>query len=193
MKICFASNNPNKIKELNDMLGSSYKIIGLKDLGVKEDIPETGSTLEENSTIKAQYIFERFKIPVFADDSGLMVTSLNGEPGVFSARYAGPEKNDEKNIDLLLKNLGGAEDRRASFETVITLIQENGRSFQFKGTVDGHIISEKRGTNGFGYDPIFVPEGHKRTFAEMTSDQKNALSHRNMAVKQLITHLQSAL
>jgi len=190
MKICFASNNTNKIKELNEMLGSSFEIIGLKELEIA-DIPETGDTLAQNSMLKAEYVFNRHHIPVFADDSGLVVDELNGEPGVYSARYAGLEKNDDKNIDLLLKNLGESKDRKARFETVITLINGNGEKYQFKGTISGKIALERKGAGGFGYDPIFVPQGQSHTFAEMTSEEKNKISHRYIAVQKLILHLKS--
>jgi len=189
VKICFASNNINKIKEINEMLGTSYDIIGLRDLNIKEDIPETGQTLEENSGIKARYVFDKHFIPVFADDSGLLVEALNGEPGVYSARYAGPEKNNEKNIDLLLSKLKKTQNRKARFETVITLIEESGNELQFKGSIHGTIIKNRKGAGGFGYDPVFIPNGYNFTFAEMTSEEKNKISHRFKAVQKLVAHL----
>ena len=189
IKICFASNNINKINELNNMLGSSFKIVGLKDLGITEDIPETGDTLEQNSALKAQYVFDRFQIPVFADDSGLLVDVLGGEPGVYSARYAGPSRDDEKNIDLLLEKLSHHSKRAARFETVITLIEGSKIQHQFKGTIHGEISLQRKGNNGFGYDPVFVPKERNCTFAEMTPEEKNQISHRYLAVKKLISHL----
>jgi len=189
MKFCFASHNKNKIRELNQMLSGLHEIVGLNEIGVTEEIPETGETFSENSLIKAKYVFEKFHLPVFADDSGLEVGALNGEPGVFSARYAGPAKNDEENIQLLLKNLGSNTNRVARFKTVITLIEEDGTESQFSGTIEGAIIKEKRGAHGFGYDPIFIPNGHEKTFAELPSEIKNRISHRAVAVKKLIDHL----
>jgi len=191
VKICFASNNANKVKELNEMLGRDYEIIGLKDLNITEDIAETGNTLEENSAIKANYVFKKHKIPVFADDSGLLVEALNGQPGVYSARYAGLERKDERNIDLLLQNLQHHKNRQARFETVITFIEDSGTEYQFKGFVKGEIINERRGSGGFGYDPIFVPDGYNQTFAEMSRENKNKISHRAIAVQKLVAHLQS--
>jgi len=192
MKFCFASHNKNKIRELNQMLSGLHEIVGLNEIGVTEEIPETGETFSENSLIKAKYVFEKFHLPVFADDSGLEVGALNGEPGVFSARYAGPAKNDEENIQLLLKNLGSNTNRVARFKTVITLIEEDGTESQFSGTIEGAIIKEKRGAHGFGYDPIFIPNGHEKTFAELPSEIKNRISHRAVAVKKLIDHLKKA-
>ncbi len=191
MRICFASGNQDKVKELNDMLGFSFEIIGLKSLGITEEIPETGKTLEENSAIKARYVFDRHQMPVFADDSGLLVDALSGAPGVYSARYAGPRKNNEKNIDLVLENLGNQEPRTAQFKTIITFIDEKGNETQFKGAASGKIIKERRGKNGFGYDPIFIPDGFNLTFAEMSAKEKNQISHRYQAVRLLISHLQS--
>lgn len=173
------------------MLGRDYEIIGLKDLNITEDIAETGNTLEENSAIKANYVFKKHKIPVFADDSGLLVEALNGQPGVYSARYAGLERKDERNIDLLLQNLQHHKNRQARFETVITFIEDSGTEYQFKGFVKGEIINERRGSGGFGYDPIFVPDGYNQTFAEMSRENKNKISHRAIAVQKLVAHLQS--
>ena len=189
MRICFASHNEHKVKEINRIMPNGITVIGLKDLDITEDIAETGTTLEENSKIKAEYVFSKFKMPVFADDSGLLVRSLNNEPGVYSARYAGPEKDDIKNMDLLLKNLGDNPDRSAAFQTVITYIDESGTATQFKGEVIGSIRHEKKGSNGFGYDPIFQPDGFDVTFAELTDQEKNNISHRARAVKKLLKHL----
>lgn len=191
MKICFASHNENKVKEMNEIMPEGISIVGLKDLGINQEIAETGKTLEENSSIKASFVFERHHIPVFADDTGLIVKSLNGEPGVYTARYAGPERDANKNMDLLLDRLSNQTDRSAEFQTVITFIDEKGVYKQFKGVVDGTITSEKRGTNGFGYDPIFQPVNHEETFAELSQDIKNKISHRARAVQKLLEYLQN--
>ena len=189
MEICFASHNANKVKEMNEIMPQGISIVGLKDLGITEDIKETGDTLEENSTIKASYVFERHNMPVFADDSGLLVSALGGAPGVFSARYAGPERDDDKNMDLLLLNLENLSNRSAFFKTVITFIDENGSVSQFDWVVEGEIIHEKKGTNGFGYDPIFKPNGYTQTFAELSTEIKNRISHRAKAVQKLLEYL----
>lgn len=191
MKICFASHNKNKVRELNNLVGNTHELVGLDDLGIIEDIPETGTTFEENSRIKAKYVFDRFQIPVFADDSGLLVTSLNNEPGVYSARYAGMQKSDEDNIQLVLQKLMNVEHRGASFKTVITFIDKVGNEIQFSGEIAGNITHEKRGNNGFGYDPIFIPEGYDATFAELAPEVKNSISHRARAVNLLIDHLKN--
>lgn len=171
------------------MLSGMHQIVGLTELGVVEDIEETGKTFEENSLIKSRYVFERFHIPVFADDSGLIVHSLNGEPGVYSARYAGPEKDDDKNMDLLLERLEQHEDRTAEFRTVISFIDAQGQEQLFSGSVEGVIRTEKSGKNGFGYDPIFQPNGYDLTFAQLSSEEKNKISHRAKAVDNLVKHL----
>ena len=189
MKICFASHNVHKIMELNQLLGGIHEVIGLSDLGLQEEIPETGTTFEENSRIKAQHVFDLYRIPVFADDSGLCVKALDGAPGVYSARYAGTEKDDQKNMDLLLQNLGQQEERSAYFATVITYLDHQGQELQFYGQVNGQILRERTGTGGFGYDPIFRPDGYDISFAEMAATEKNKISHRALAVQKLITHL----
>ena len=189
MKICFASHNLHKIKELNEMLHGVHEVVGLAEIGIDEDIAETGTTFEENSRIKARYVYDKFKIPVFADDSGLCVEALAGAPGVYSARYAGEEKDDQKNIDLLLTNLGSTENRKAHFATVVTLIDQDGSETQFYGQVDGAILHERTGEGGFGYDPIFVPDGHSISFAQMPPHEKHKISHRAIAVQKLIDHL----
>jgi len=191
MKICFASHNDNKIQELNQMLAGVHEIIGLEELGITEDIAETGETFEENSRIKAKYVYNARQIPVFADDSGLCVEALDGDPGVFSARYSGLDKNDQKNIDLLLLNLEDEKNRNAYFATVITYIDANGEEKQFYGQVDGQILMEQKGNKGFGYDPIFQPDGYDVSFAQMSSEEKNKISHRAQAVKKLIEYLSS--
>ena len=189
MKICFASHNQNKVNELNELVSGIHEIVGLNDLGITEDIAETGTTFEENSRIKARYVYDKLEIPVFADDSGLCVQSLNGAPGVYSARYAGEEKDDQKNIDLLLTELASKQERTAYFATVVTYIDKAGNETQFYGQVDGVILEERTGNGGFGYDPIFLPEGYDVSFAQMSSAEKNIISHRAQAVKKLIEHL----
>jgi len=190
VELCFATNNSHKLKELQELLDGQYVIKGLKDIGCNEDIAETGQTLEENSRIKAQYVDSRYGISCFADDTGLEVASLDGQPGVYSARYAGQHGDSEANIELLLKNLAGATDRRARFRTIFTLIL-NSEQVQFEGIVSGNIIGEKRGADGFGYDPVFVPDGYSRTFAEMSSSEKNEISHRGVATRKLVKYLKS--
>ncbi len=189
MRICFASHNANKVKEMSDIMPDGISLVGLDELGVADEIAETGSSLEENAQIKASYVFKKFKMPVFADDSGLLVHSLNGEPGVYSARYAGPEKDDNKNMDLLLEKLRNLSDRSAEFQTVISFIDEAGNNHSFTGRIEGDIMNEKRGANGFGYDPIFQPKGYDKTFAELSTEVKNRISHRAKAVQKLLEYL----
>lgn len=188
MQICFATNNKNKIKEISRLLPADFHILSLQDIGCSEELREDQDTLEGNSLQKADYVFKTYQIPCFADDTGLEVFALNGEPGVYSARYAGAHRSGDDNIDLLLKNLSTKEDRGAQFRTVVTLILE-GRVEQFEGIVKGIITPTRRGGEGFGYDPIFVPEGETRTFAEMPLIEKNKISHRGIAVNKLIHHL----
>jgi len=188
MILCLATNNAHKVEELQAMLGHQYQLKTLADIGCSDEIPETENTFQGNSRQKALYIWERFGLNCIADDSGLEVDALNGEPGVFSARYAGEHGNHQKNINLLLQNLSGIQDRSAQFRCVITLIL-NGDIYQFDGIIRGTIIEEKRGTQGFGYDPIFIPEGYNRTFAEMSMEEKNPISHRGLAVEKLIAFL----
>ncbi|HEY3403522.1 MAG TPA: non-canonical purine NTP diphosphatase [Ohtaekwangia sp.] len=189
MKLCFASNNAHKLQEIRSAVGSAIDIISLYDIGCSEELPETRDTLEGNSLQKAEYVFNHFQVPCFADDTGLEVNSLQGAPGVFSARYAGEQKNSADNIELLLKNLYRVNDRRARFRTVITLIGLENEPIFFEGIINGRITGEPRGHSGFGYDPVFIPEGHDRTFAEMSLRQKNQLSHRAIAVKKLTQYL----
>lgn len=188
MKIIFASHNQNKVKEIQNLLGDEIQLLSLTEIGLEEDIPETADTIEGNSLLKAKYIWEKYQMTCFADDTGLEIEALNGEPGVFSARYAGDRKNDDANIDKVLSKLSGHENRNARFKTVITLINE-GQEFQFTGIVNGEIGSEKIGQNGFGYDPIFVPEKQGKTFAEMTLNEKNLFSHRARAFQQLVNFI----
>ncbi len=187
MELIFATYNPHKLSEIRNALGPSYTIQGLVDFNEKE-IPETGSTLEANSLIKAEYVFNKYQKACFSDDTGLEVSVLNNEPGVFSARYAGTG-NSIDNIDLLLANLIDQKDRKAQFKTIMTYFDENGRKFVFEGIVHGEIVLEKEGIEGFGYDPIFQPNGFKETFAQMSLSQKNEISHRGIALKKLLAHL----
>lgn len=188
MKIIFASNNKNKVQEIQNQVPDFIKIVTLDEIGCTEDIEETGKTLEENAIIKANYVTEKYGLPCFADDTGLEIDALNGEPGVYSARYAGEDKNADKNMNLVLEKLGTSTNRKAQFKTVIAL-NINKQQYLFTGMVEGEIRNEKTGTNGFGYDPIFEPENLGRTFAEMTLEEKNKLSHRGRAVEQLIEFL----
>ncbi|MEA5260398.1 non-canonical purine NTP diphosphatase [Arcicella aquatica] len=187
-KLCFATNNAHKVEEVQAILGQNFELLTLSQIGCSEELPETGNTLEANSLQKAQYLYKHYQVDCFADDSGLEVTALGGEPGVFSARYAGEQRSHADNISLLLKNLAGKEDRSAQFRTVITLIL-GGEVTQFEGIIKGTIIDELKGNEGFGYDPIFVPEGFDLTFAEMSIDEKGKISHRARAVEKLITFL----
>ena len=184
MKLVFATHNDNKVAELQHLLGDDFELLSLKELSYNDDIPETSDTLEGNSRIKADAVYNYFKLPCFADDTGLEVESLGGEPGVFSARYGGEERNADKNMDLLLKRLQGNTIRSARFRTVITY-RSNNEIHQFEGVVKGEIIDEKTGDLGFGYDPIFKPSGSDKTFAQMSTDEKNKFSHRARAFEKL--------
>jgi XTP/dITP diphosphohydrolase len=190
MRICFATNNLNKLREIENKLGKAYDIISLSALGHSEELPETHDTLEGNSLEKAQFIYDKYQVNCFADDTGLLVEALNGDPGVMSARYAGPSKSAEDNMDLLLKNLEGETNRKAKFITVISLIL-HGEIYQFTGEVSGYITQEKAGTKGFGYDPIFIPDGWQKTFAELDLEEKNKISHRAKAVAKLVEFLKT--
>jgi XTP/dITP diphosphohydrolase len=190
MELLFASNNSHKVTEINNILGNSFVLKGLKDAGITEDIPETAPTLEGNALQKARYVHEKTGRDVFADDTGLEVESLNGMPGVNSARFAGENKDSDANIDKLLLMLKGKENRKARFRTVIALII-GGEEHLFEGIVEGTIISDRRGREGFGYDPIFVPEGRDITFAEMPLTEKNKISHRARAFEKLRAFLMS--
>lgn len=188
MKIIFASNNKNKVQEIQNQVPEFIQIVTLEEIGCTEDIEENGKTIEENAIIKANYVTERYGLPCFADDTGLEIEALNGEPGVYSARYAGEEKDADKNMDLVLEKLGSGSNRNAQFKTVIALNIKN-QQYLFTGIVKGEIRKEKQGNHGFGYDPIFEPEHSGRTFAEMTLEEKNKLSHRGRAVEQLVEFL----
>lgn len=184
MQLVFASNNKHKIKEINDILGSGIQLLSLGDIKMEEDIPEDEHTLEGNALAKARYIHSATGLDVFADDTGLEVEYLDGQPGVHSARFAGPEKDSGANIEKLLLLLGNTLNRRARFRTVIALIS-NGSEYLFEGTVNGTITGDRRGFEGFGYDPVFIPDGYDLTFAEMSLSEKNRISHRAMAFGRL--------
>lgn len=188
MKLVFASNNSNKIKEIQALVPANIQIVSLQSIGCFEDIPETADTIEGNSILKANYVTQKFGLNCFADDSGLEVDALNGEPGVFSARYAGEPKNDEHNIAKLLLNLKDKTNKKANFKTVICL-NLNGEQHLFTGIINGAITEEKTGSNGFGYDPVFIAEGHSKTFAQLTMEEKSSISHRGIAVKKLVDFL----
>lgn len=186
--LVFATNNLHKLEEVRDILGGSFRIASLKEIECTDDIPETADTLEGNALQKARYVKDKFGYDCFADDTGLEVEALGGAPGVFSARYAGPGHDSEANMQKLLKELEGKTNRQAQFRTVVALILE-GREYTFEGIVRGTILTERRGTAGFGYDPVFVPEGYAETFAEMGSEEKNRISHRARAVQKLADFL----
>ncbi len=188
-RLCFATNNRHKLDEVSSLLKRDFDLVGLDDIGFKEELAEDFFTLEENSNQKAEFIFNRFHLPCFADDTGLEVDALNGQPGVFSARFAGPQRNSSDNIRLLLQKLEGVKNRKARFRTVITLVERKGVTQQFEGIVKGEIIQQARGSEGFGYDPIFLPDGHTETLAEMTLEKKNVISHRGIAVGKLVMYL----
>lgn len=188
MNLVFATNNKHKLEEVRAILGNKIEILSLNDIDCHDDIPETADTLEGNALIKARYIYEKFGVDCFADDTGLEVEVLNGEPGVYSARYAGEECNPEANMYKLLQNLTGKNNRNAQFRTVIALIIK-GEEKLFNGIVKGTISNEKMGNAGFGYDPIFIPEGFSESFAQMTSDMKNSISHRYRATEELSNYL----
>lgn len=190
MKLVFASNNQNKIAEIKQMLPNSIELLSLEDIGCTEEIPETANTIEGNAILKVNYVTEKYGYPCFADDTGLEVEALNGEPGVYSARYAGEQKNADDNMNKLLENLIDKQNRKAQFKTIIAL-NINNEQHLFEGIIKGEIISEKRGIKGFGYDPIFVPEGFSRTFAEMEMNEKAILSHRGIATRKLISFLEA--
>ena len=184
MELIFATNNEHKLKEISHLLGSSFKLISLREMNISEDIPEDFPTLEENALFKARFINKMTGMNVFADDTGLEIDALDGRPGVHSARFAGENKNFDANIEKVLLQLDGKKKRDAMFRTIIALILD-GKEFLFEGRVTGNILTERRGTNGFGYDPIFIPSGKDLTFAEMSLNEKNQMSHRADAFKKL--------
>lgn len=190
-KLVFATNNPHKLEEIRAILGSKLEILSLADIGCDADIPETAETLEGNALMKAHYVYDNYKLDCFADDTGLEVDALHGLPGVHTARYAYPDRHDpEANMIKLLEALRENNDRNARFRTVIALI-EKGKEHLFEGVVEGVIAREKSGTQGFGYDPVFIPEGNSKTFAELGEDIKNTISHRARAVQKLAEYLAS--
>lgn len=190
-KFVFATNNSHKLEEVTAILGEKVELLSMKDIKCDTDIPETADTLEGNALLKARYIFDNYHLDCFADDTGLEVETLNGAPGVYSARYAGGEGHDaQANMLKLLHELDGKENRKAQFRTAISLILD-GKEYLFEGVIKGEIIKEKRGDSGFGYDPVFMPEGYDRTFAELGNDIKNQISHRALAVQKLCEFLQS--
>jgi len=184
MRIIFATANRGKLREAAEVLGPGFEVVSPADLGITEDIPETGATLQENSLQKAQYLFDRTGLPCFADDTGLEVDALGGAPGIYSARYAGPGHDSEANMDKLLAELIRLDDRRARFRTVVTLILADGQPHFFEGSCEGSIAREKSGCGGFGYDPVFLPDAYPgRTLAEVSEEEKNAVSHRGKAIR----------
>jgi XTP/dITP diphosphohydrolase len=187
MKLVFASNNKNKIQEIQALVPNTIQIVSLEEIGCFEDIPETAVTIEGNAILKANYVTEKYGYDCFADDTGLEVEALNGAPGVYSARYAGEQKDANDNMDKLLFELKDKTNRKANFKTVIAL-NLKGKQNLFTGIIHGKIIEEKIGTNGFGYDPIFVADGYEKTFAELSMEEKSNISHRGIAVKQLIEY-----
>ncbi|MCQ2254474.1 MAG: non-canonical purine NTP diphosphatase [Bacteroidaceae bacterium] len=202
MKIVFATNNKHKLDEVRNILGEGFEVVSLSEIGCTEDIPETGNTLKENAQQKAEYIYNKYGIPCFADDTGLEVEALNGEPGIYSARYAainnaGEGHDSEANMAVLLQKLSGKENRKAHFKTVICLIIETAETSEtaetlfFEGIVEGEITTVRSGAEGFGYDPIFKPEGYDKTFAELGNDIKNGISHRARAVAKLAAFMKS--
>ncbi len=191
MTLCFATNNKHKLEEVTPLLKDSFKLVSLDQIGCKQELPETKDKLSGNSLQKADFVFRNFKTPCFADDTGLEVAALNGAPGVYSARYAGNHRNSEDNINLLLQNLAGNKNRNARFCTIITLVGLTSEPIFFEGIINGSITHERKGDVGFGYDPIFIPNGYNHTFAEMTLKEKNSLSHRAIATKKLIEYLKN--
>jgi XTP/dITP diphosphohydrolase len=188
MKLVFATNNPNKIIEIQQLIGNQIELLSLESIGCFEEIPETADTIEENAILKANYVTQKYGYNCFADDTGLEVMALNGEPGVFSARYAGEQKDSIANMDKLLKKMNGISNRKAQFKTVIAL-NLKGEQELFTGIASGSIAITKTGLNGFGYDPIFIPDGYKNSFASLTPEIKNKISHRAKAIQQLIDFL----
>ena len=184
-KIVFATNNKHKLIEIQSILKDDFEVLSLSDIGFNEDIPETGDTLSENASQKSYTIYSRYAIDYFSDDTGLEVDTLDGRPGVYSARYAGEGCSFEDNVNKLLTELLGKENRSASFSTVISLILE-GKEYQFEGRIEGQIITDKHGAGGFGYDPVFKPKGYDITFAEMDAETKNKISHRALATRKLV-------
>ncbi|HCM77701.1 MAG TPA: non-canonical purine NTP pyrophosphatase [Cytophagales bacterium] len=188
MDLCFATNNQHKLDEVNQLLGGSFNVMSLSAIGCSEELPEEQNTLEGNSLQKARYVYDKYNINCFADDTGLEVEALGGAPGVYSARYAGEHRSSNDNMILLLKQLEGKSNRKARFRTVVTLIVDS-NEYQFEGIANGEILSSRRGEKGFGYDPIFLPEGQNKSMAELTAEEKNAISHRGEAIRKLVAFL----
>ncbi len=190
MKLIFATNNKHKLKEVRQILGNKFNILSLKDIDCNEEIPETQNTIKGNASQKSRFVYEKYKIDCFADDTGLEIDALNGAPGVYSARYAGENCSFEDNVQKVLKELENIENRKARFKTVISLII-NKKEYFFEGIINGTITTQKKGYDGFGYDPIFLPDGCAGTFAELPPDEKNKISHRGIATRKLIAFLQN--
>jgi XTP/dITP diphosphohydrolase len=190
MKLVFATHNPGKLQEVRELLAPDYEVIGLSELGDHEDIEETALTLEGNAWIKARTVWQKHGLSCFSDDTGLEIEALDGAPGVFSARFAGPDKDPQANMDKVLDELKGQGNRKARFRTAVALVL-NGEEFLFEGTVNGEITTVQSGAKGFGYDPIFSPNGYDTTFAEMDAPTKNAISHRGLAIKKLVAFLKA--
>jgi len=190
--LVFATGNSNKLREVRELIGQHYDVKGLSDIGCQEEIPETSPTIAGNALQKAHYVRDHYQLDCFSEDTGLEVDALDGAPGIFSARYAGPQKKAQDNMQLLLKNLKGNPNRAAQFRTVVALLLE-GEEHTFEGIIRGHILEAPRGSGGFGYDPVFVPEGYDQTFAELDASVKNKISHRGRAVSQLAEFLSGRL
>ncbi|MEM8846478.1 MAG: non-canonical purine NTP diphosphatase [Bacteroidota bacterium] len=190
MKLVFATHNQKKLEEVRQILPSFFELLSLDDIGCHEEIPETGQTLEENAKLKSDHVIQNYGLDCFSDDTGLLIDALNGAPGVYSARFAGEEKNTEANMDKVLSLLKGKPNRDAHFKTVIHLNLQ-GETYVFEGTVHGEIIEERMGTEGFGYDPIFKPEGHEGTFGQLSAEIKNSISHRGKAIQKLMVFLKN--
>lgn len=189
-QLVFATSNPNKLKEVSEMLQGRYQIISMAEIGCTVDIPETSPTFEGNALQKARYLYEHFQVDCFSEDTGLEVDALNGAPGVYTARYAGPQRNADDNMDLLLRELSSQSNRRARFRTAMALIID-GQEHTFEGIVNGTIAKEKTGAGGFGYDPVFIPDGYEHSFAVLPSSVKHQISHRSRALAKLIAFLSS--
>jgi len=192
MKIVFATHNKNKLKEVREILGNNFQVLGLDDINCFEEIPEPYPTIEENAAQKSFYVYNKYGFDCFADDTGLEIEALNGEPGVYSARYAGENVDFEQNMNKVLSKMKGEKNRKARFKTVFSLVI-SGKEIAFEGLVNGIISEEKHGEKGFGYDPIFVPDGYDKSFAQMSSQEKNEISHRAVATKKLENYLKSGL
>jgi len=192
MKLVFATNNLNKLAEIRMLLPSSIELLSLKDINCNEELPETSDTLEDNAAQKAYYVYDNYGYDCFSDDTGLEIEALDGRPGVYSARYAGEDCVAEDNMQKVLAEMQGEDNRDACFRTIISLVID-GKEFQFEGQVDGQIIPEKWGNKGFGYDPIFLPDGYQESFAQMPMSQKSVISHRGLAVKALVDFLKKRI